>query len=236
LLHYTVRPSIRPIGISRRKGGSTHTEGVAAPAGMSRGPSDTMYGMQEPSEAKPENPSPPDEAWRRFTLLDLLIVFSGHEAALGFLKWFGLLDNLDLGAPHIVNRAAFLLLLTIMVGAIISLPLVLFVQFFSRDRYIDISNGELHAIGNAGYWIILFLAFLLIYEFPLALLFLLPMVGIGSVLMFVFCCYGGFQFVAGFFPRKNHPPCYWLSQYGYFLSFVYAVIFPYFVLAYVAGP
>jgi hypothetical protein len=170
---------------------------------------------------QPEMPQSADEVWRRFTLLDLLILFSGHGAALGIMKWYGAFD--DLGVLFVEEKLILLGIIFIL-GGILSLPGILLVQYGPRHRRAKISVGEIHALINLLYW----LSVLLSNFFHAFYISQSTFLGI-SVPMFLFFCYGGVKFFHNCCSSKDTAPCYWLSQYGYLLSLV-SVLFMLFEL------
>jgi hypothetical protein len=162
---------------------------------------------------------PAEEAWRRFTLLDLLILFSGHEAALGLMKWYGVIDS----AQYVWSRVAVVLFVVLLLGGILSLPALLFVQYVPRRRRSKPSTGEAAAIVTSVFWLFVVLAFrlhfLMIFWFTLFL---------AGVPFFVFSGYCGLRFFRDFYTTKNDFACFWLSQYGFLLSLL-SVLFIVFV-------
>jgi hypothetical protein len=175
--------------------------------------------MDQKSATQPETPQTPDEAWRRFTLLDLLILFSGHEAALGLMKWYGALDDIGRIRSHFVDQLVPLLIIFLMLGGILSIPWILLVQYYSRHRRTRIAAGEIHAIMNPLYWLFLLPSYLFHMTDFYGLILIIV-----SVPMGLFCFFGGVMFFHDHFSTKKTVLCYWLSQYGYFLSLVSALI------------
>ncbi|MCC6125319.1 MAG: hypothetical protein IT426_10180 [Pirellulales bacterium] len=187
---------------------------------MPRYPQSTISGyngvMDSNPPTEPKTPPPPDEAWRRFTLLDLLILFSGHEAALGLMKWYGLLDLAN-ASKEIVQHVLALLCIFLLLGGGIAIPFIFLVQFHSRHRNVKISGGEIHAIVAIFYWFIFLVMSRENTNPEVFLLFVL-----GSIPCFFVFMNGGCLLIVNVISRIKIESCYWLNVYGYFLSLVSA--------------
>jgi hypothetical protein len=150
-------------------------------------------------------PETPYEAWRRFTLLDLMILFTGHGAAMGMIKWYELIDYEPRGIDGIwiLIRGLFLGYMFVFVGAIFSVPIIIAVQFLSRKRQMNLAGGEILGVATVIYWM---LAFLLIILFPYGFVGQEVCVGISAIgFLILFGCLKG---------SLSTKPCLWLSIYG----------------------
>lgn len=174
----------------------------------------------EPSKNAAETPKtlPADEAWRRFTLLDLLILFSGHEAALGLMKWYGLLD-LAADSELVILRVLAAFLIFLVFGAAISLPPIYLVQYWPRGRRARLSGGELLGMTV--------LVAALVGSLSISLRDRLSdshrqgLSIIGSILLLV--CFAAILSLNRTFPPRADAVCRWLNVYGYFIATVAAV-------------
>jgi hypothetical protein len=166
--------------------------------------------MDQLSATQFETLQPPDEVWRRFTLLDLMILFTGHGAAMGIWKWNGALESVF---SETLVGIFLLILAVLMLGAGISIPLIYLIQFFSRHRRKRLSYGEILGVINILFWGAIY--FKLLNFLPTALGFLL----IGCIL--VACFAGAIIFFAKLISiRTRNAPCRWLDLYGHFLGIV----------------
>jgi hypothetical protein len=180
-----------------------------------------MLMEQEQNNAEKVEIPTPDEAWRRFTLLDLLILFSGHEAALGLMKWYGMLDEKKMLAGPSVAPIIFPAFLVMVLGGLLSVPIVLLVQFQFRKRRQLPRGGEIYAVGHSLFWTSLFGAWLITPDRPYALV---PFVAIYLLCSPIFA-YGACRFLVCILLTDKKAPCKWLGLYGYFLSFIYIAFF-----------
>jgi hypothetical protein len=175
--------------------------------------------MDQPSAVQPETPQTLYEAWRRFTLLDLLILFTGHEAALGILKWYGLLAGSEHFYPSdSINTAlnvAFIVYLFFILGGVLSIPVILLVQFCFRHRKEETKGGEYYAVGYCILWAIVIIGLRTFGPIDMQIPVAVTTV-VGSP---VFLC-GGILFVKCIFTSDKKAGCKWLGLYGYFLCFV----------------
>jgi hypothetical protein len=163
------------------------------------------------------------EPWRRFTLLDLLLlpVAFGAVCSSVFVPYAGRVFALPL------EKALGLCVLAVLAGCIAAGPLVLFVQLGVRGRRRALSLGEwlwlsplaLGLIGTAGKAIILG-----VYEScesPLGEAMLGALV-LAAVLLLSFlllteavCVLAGLAvFVAGVLGNRSDVPCEWTDQFG----------------------
>jgi hypothetical protein len=166
--------------------------------------------MDQPSPQTPETPQPPDEAWRRFTLLDLLILFTGHESGLGIMKWSGTLES---RLHESLFGIVLLFWLFLMFGSMISIPLIYGVQFLSRRRSIALTPGEQFGVFNIVTWGATFLCLLSGFNPPPMLQFIINL----AMFLYIFICgIGSIIFVIKLFSSKKKAPCLWLDLYGYF--------------------
>lgn len=179
--------------------------------------------MDQVPAHQPEVSQPPIEAWRQFTLLDLMILFTGHGAAMGFMKWYGAFEP---SASVMKNSAGiFLALLLILVlGGGISVPVLYLVQFYSRGRDAILSYGEVFGI------IIILLAGLSAISFSFRsyddFFEILAVIVFGDIVFFF--CIAPFLFVLIGSAKRPNIPSRWLNWYGYFLvisSLTLAVIY-----------
>jgi hypothetical protein len=161
--------------------------------------------MDQPSAPQSETLQPPDEAWRRLTLLDLMILFSGHEAALGFMKWYGLIDYDPPGFNGIWIPIRMLLIgyVFIFLGASFSVPIIIAVQFYSRHRRARLAGGEILAVVTVIHWII---AFLVVILFPYGFAGLEVIIGISAIGLLIL--------YLNLKSSLYQKPCLWLSIYG----------------------
>jgi hypothetical protein len=183
--------------------------------------------MDSNRPTKPETPPPPDEAWRRFTLLDLLILFSGHEAALGLMKWYGWMDVKSYSGILEILSTIFVFFL---LGGSIGIPFVLLVQFWSRRRRANFSDGEIHAVVAIVYWL-LFCSVVCFTKNPIPLL-LLFVVSLTTLIIFTTVMYLS---AANLCTRKKTFHCFWLHSYGYFMSWVSSYVFIYWWIRFLLG-
>jgi hypothetical protein len=152
-----------------------------------------------------ETPQTADEAWRRFTLLDLLVLFTGHEAGLGIMKWCGLLKtNLNDILDIFYATSLFLLF-----GSMISLPLIYGIQFLARHRSQGLTFGEVVGIANILIWGMWILTIALASNLPEGVM---PLMG----LYLIMCGMGSLFFLMQLFGLFGPAPCRWLDLYGYF--------------------
>jgi hypothetical protein len=118
--------------------------------------------MDQSPAPQPETLEPPYEAWRQFTLLDLMILFTGHGAAMGFLKWYGWLNLDDIWLQD--STGIFIhFCLFIFLGAVFSIPPVYAIQYLFRKRQGKISGRETFTVCITVYWIA---AFIVVLIFP----------------------------------------------------------------------
>jgi hypothetical protein len=176
--------------------------------------------MDSTSAPQPDTPTTPDELWRRFTLLDLLILFSGHEAALGIMKWYGLIVENGPLYPKPASPTVILVYLFFILGGVLSIPIVLFVQFYFRHRHEDAKGGEYFAVGHCILWVIVLFG---IRSFPASDI-VIPIMATTLVGLPIFI-YGGCLFIKSVFVADKKAPCKWLGLYGYFLCFTSVVFF-----------
>jgi hypothetical protein len=169
--------------------------------------------MDSNPATEPETPPPPDEPWRRFTLLDLLILFSGHEAALGLMKWYGAFEDVQWSDISIVAY----LLVFILLGSIISVPPIIFIQFHSRGRCDDLADGEIFSVFSVIYWSYVFIGFL--FD-PRDVFY-----GFGTICFAIFWFIGIVLLILNLLKKSKSSPCPWLSVYGYSLFFIPASLF-----------
>lgn len=179
--------------------------------------------MDQPPAPQSETPQPPVEAWRQFTLLDLMILFTGHEIGLGIMKWYGLLDCSENFYPSTsINTAlnvAFIVYLFFILGGVLSIPVVLFVQFCFRHRKEETKGGEYFAVGCCILWALVTIG---LRSFgPIGMRIPIAATTIISSPVFL---YGGIMFVKSIFTTDKKAGCKWLGLYGYFLCFT-SVIF-----------
>jgi hypothetical protein len=168
--------------------------------------------MDQKQAIQPETPQTPYEAWRRFTLLDLLILFSGHEAALGIMRWYRMIGYEESIAPRWIVP---LFIAFFSLGAIISIPVILFVQYVFRHRRTRLAGGEILAAFDVVYWMFIwFLTYLLYqnnwYEEQKRV--------IASILLILISGAVGFIFVGKYCTDYVQGECRWLSYYGYGFS------------------
>jgi hypothetical protein len=172
--------------------------------------------MDQSEPQSPETPQPPDEAWRRFTLLDLLILFTGHAAAISLMKWYAIFEEDTIRSILIVPMIQ-LVLFSLILGGILSVPMVVFVQFQSRHRQEEIKGGEYYAIGSCIFWVMTLVAEISLFNEILSA----PLM-VGSLIGFPIFFYGGCLFFMCIFKTDRKAPCKWLGVYGYFLCFLSA--------------
>jgi uncharacterized membrane protein YidH (DUF202 family) len=159
-----------------------------------------------------ETPQTANEPWRRFTLLDLMVVFTGHEAGLGIMKWCGLLDGI-LNDKNDKYGILLIIALFFVFGSMISFPLIYGVQFLARHRSQRLSLGEIIGIANMAIWGVTFLTILSGFNPPRSLQMILNCC---LLVYFNACSIGSIAFLARLaFPNKNLP-CRWLDLYGFF--------------------
>jgi hypothetical protein len=164
----------------------------------------------------------PDEIWRRFTLLDLMILITGHGAAMGALKWQEVFEHLRnwVGFDNSWYGAAVLTswycITVLLLGAVFSLPLIFTVQFFFRERHEKIARGEIVAAILVGYWSIIFLYMWLHLNGGWAglILFIFSFLAALSILVEILMLLGEL------FLKRKLAPCPWISYYGYFLGVI----------------
>jgi hypothetical protein len=174
--------------------------------------------MDPISATPPETPPTPYEAWRRFTLLDLLILFTGHEAALGLIKWYGLMGGEGPLFPSLTPVPILAIVyLFFILGGVLSIPVVLFVQFYFRQRREDAKGGEYFAVGYCILWTIVFIN---IRSFPMDMI---TPIFITTFIASPIFIYGGCCFVKCLLKSDRKAGCKWLGLYGYFLCFVSVV-------------
>jgi hypothetical protein len=155
---------------------------------------------------RPEIPQTPEEAWRRFTLLDLLILFSGQETALGILKWYGWLNFSDSSQRNSIG-ITIQFCLFIFLGAIFSIPCVYGIHFLFCHRRVRISGGEIVAVFTTIYWMI---AFIIILIFPNGFLGAELLI-LASAIAFLVVPGSLFKLIS----EKDTPvACHWLNIYG----------------------
>jgi len=160
--------------------------------------------MDSNPPTEPNTPQTPDEAWRRFTILDLLILFCGHVAALVILICVGSAD--DFFNDHLAVPPLFSFLV---LGGGISIPLIFLVQFFALRRRARLSAGEIYAVSNVACWIGVYFALLLFVNAYVISLILWAVI-------FLFFCSGGIMlFVEA---KRDYVPCRWMSFYGHCLN------------------
>jgi hypothetical protein len=151
----------------------------------------------------------PEEIWRRFTLLDLMIRITGHGAAMGVLKWQGAFGQRDWTSLTICWYSTTVLLL----GAVFSLPLVYAVQYYSRERRERLARGEIVAAILVAYWGLVFLVMGLAPNDD-SILFILTALGwfvAWLILVAIIICF------TDLFLKRNSVLCPWINYYGYFL-------------------
>jgi hypothetical protein len=152
----------------------------------------------------------PDEIWRRFTLLDLMILITGHGAAMGVLKWQGAFEHLR---NWTILTICWYSTTVLLLGAVFSLPLVYAVQYYSRERRERIARGEIVAAILVAYWGLVFLVIRL-EPSDYAILFMLAALSCfvaWLILVAIIMCF------TDLFLKRNSVLCPWINYYGYFL-------------------
>jgi hypothetical protein len=178
--------------------------------------------MESPSAAQPETTQTPDEAWRRFTLLDLMILFSGHEAGLGLMKWYGLIGGGEYLFPTALLNAALTIYVFFILGGVLSIPIILLVQFCFRHRKEETKGGEYFAVGYCILWALVIIGMRSFGPINMRI----PIAATTIIGSPAFLC-GGIMFVKCIFTTDKKSECKWLGLYGYFLCFIsviYAVV------------
>jgi hypothetical protein len=156
--------------------------------------------------------------------LDLLILFTGHEAALGIMKWQGTLDHYlgltDHFTKFTIDGSFGLLCCFLTFGGLFSLPCIFFIQFVVRRRHSWLSSGEWCAVVFEVLWLVMLVAYYLGEKDTTS-----KPVGEALAVVLSLACLAIFLlsmaamplFLISVLARDEPSPCRWLENYGFFL-------------------
>jgi hypothetical protein len=157
--------------------------------------------MAQETPSKSAIVATPEEFWRRFTLLDLMILVTGHAIAISFMKCEGLLNisseekfcTLDL------QGITDLLFLFLILGGGISIVMILSTQFIVRHRCVKLAGGEINTIITILCWIIISILYLVYNRSEIAEIF--------DYLFMLYICFSGVILFLRLFSKGISAPC-----------------------------